>query len=82
VIGLTFIVTLAGYLGNSSQTARIMNRMPKQNDERIADDWESVALSRVAARVEDLPSLPEEAEDFGWEASVLEKLRLRLNEVE
>jgi len=56
--------------------------MLKQNDERIADDWESVALSRVAARVEDLPALPEEAEDFGWEASVLQKLRLRRDEVE
>ena len=59
-----------------------MNRMPKPDDERIASDWESAALSRVAARVEDLPALPAEAEDFGWEASVLEKLRKRLNEVE
>jgi hypothetical protein len=59
-----------------------MNRMPKPNDEPVAADWESVALSRVAARVEDLPALPAEAEDFGWEASVLEKLRKRLNEVE
>ena len=59
--------------------------MPKPNDEPIAADWESVALSRVAARVEELPALPAlpaEAEDFGWEASVLEKLRKRLNEVE
>jgi hypothetical protein len=59
-----------------------MNRMPKPNDERLAGDWESVALSRVVARVEELPELPAEAEDFGWEASVLEKLRKRLNEVE
>jgi hypothetical protein len=59
-----------------------MNRMPKPNDERIAGDWESVALSRVVARFEALPELPAEAEDFGWEASVLEKLRKRLNEVE
>jgi uncharacterized protein CbrC (UPF0167 family) len=56
--------------------------MPKPNDERIAGDWESVALSRVAARVDELPALPEEAEDFGWEAGVLEKLRKRLNEIE
>ncbi len=56
--------------------------MPKPNDERIASDWEFVALSRVAARVDELPALPAEAEDFGWEASVLEKLRKRLNEVE
>jgi hypothetical protein len=58
------------------------NRMPKPNDERIASDWEAAALSRVAARVEDLPALPAEAEDFGWEASVLEKLRKRLNEID
>ena len=57
-------------------------RMPKLNDEPIASDWESAALSRLAARVEELPALPAEAEDFGWEASVLEKLRKRLNEVE
>ena len=59
-----------------------MNRTPKPNDEHMATDWESVALSRVAARVEDLPALPAEAEDFGWESSVLEKLRKRLSEVE
>ena len=29
-----------------------------------------------------LAALPAEADDFGWEASVLEKLRLRPNEVE
>jgi hypothetical protein len=59
-----------------------MNRMLKPNYEPVAADWESVALSRVTARVEDLPALPAEAEDFAWEASVLEKLRKRLNEVE
>ena len=59
-----------------------MNRITESKDERIAGDWESVALSRIAARVEALPVLPAETEDFGWEASVLEKLRLRLNEVE
>jgi hypothetical protein len=46
---------------------------------RRDDDWESRALNRVAARVADLPPLPDEADDFGWEAGVLEKLRLRLN---
>ena len=59
-----------------------MNRMRKPNDEHDSSDWESVALRRVVARVEELPELPVEAEDFGWEASVLEKLRKRLNEVE
>lgn len=57
-------------------------RMPKHNDEPIASDWESAALIRVAARVEEPPGLPAEAEDFGWEASVLEKLRKRLNQIE
>ena len=56
--------------------------MPKPNHESVTEDWESVALSRVAARVEELPELPQEAEDFGWEAGVLEKLRKRLNEIE
>jgi hypothetical protein len=42
------------------------------------DDWESVALRRVGARVEELQALPQEAEDFGWEEGVLEKLRKRL----
>ena len=59
-----------------------MNRMPEPNDERIAVDRASVTLSRIAVRVEEMPALPAEAEDFGWEASVLEKLRLRLHEVE
>jgi hypothetical protein len=59
-----------------------MNHKPTQHDGRIADDWESLALSRLVARVEELPTLPVEAEDFGWETSVLQKLRLRLNEVE
>ena len=59
-----------------------MNRKPEPNDVRSAGDWQSVALNRITARVEELPALPAEAEDFGWEAGVLEKLRLRLNEVE
>jgi hypothetical protein len=46
------------------------------------DDWESVALRRVSARVEELPALPQEAEDFGWEEGVLEKLRKRLADAE
>jgi hypothetical protein len=46
------------------------------------DDWETRALSRVSARVEDLPPVPAEADDFGWEEGVLEKLRRRLNPTE
>ena len=49
---------------------------------RRDDDWESRALSRVVARVDDLPPVPAEAEDFGWEEGVLEKLRQRLNATE
>jgi hypothetical protein len=49
--------------------------------ERLTADpanWEAVALSRVAQRVEALPEAPTEAEDFGWEEDILEKLRKRL----
>jgi len=46
--------------------------------EAVADNWEAVALSRVARRVEELPQSPDEAEDFGWEEGVLAKLRKRL----
>ncbi len=52
---------------------RVLNPQP-----RNGDDWESVALRRVTARVEQPPALPQEAEDFGWEEGVLEKLRKRL----
>jgi hypothetical protein len=45
---------------------------------RSGEDWQSVALRRVSARVEELPAPPQEAEDFGWEEGVLEKLRKRL----
>lgn len=56
------------------------NRLLQPSPEaRHADDWEARALNRVAARVDELPSLPAEAEDFGWEAGVLEKLSKRLN---
>lgn len=54
-----------------------MNRKLQLIDERIADDWEPAALGRIAARDGELPALPAEAEDFGWEASVLEKLGKR-----
>lgn len=60
--------------------------MPDADDRRSADrktaaadtNWEAVALSRVARRVEQLPAAPDEAEDFGWEEGILEKLRQRL----
>jgi hypothetical protein len=59
-----------------SQPNRLLPPAPAT---RQGDDWESRALNRVAARVEDLPPVPDEADDFGWEAGVLEKLRQRLN---
>jgi hypothetical protein len=62
-----------------SHPNRLSNPVPAT---RQGDDWETRALNRVAARVEDLPPLPDEADDFGWEAGVLEKLRQRLNAAE
>jgi hypothetical protein len=59
-----------------SELTRLMYPPPAVHD---ADDWETRALNRVAARVEDLPPVPAEADDFGWEEGVLEKLRQRLN---
>ena len=49
----------------------------KQRPDPEGDNWEAVALSRVARHVEELPP-PAEAEDFGWEEGILEKLRQRL----
>jgi hypothetical protein len=48
------------------------------NQRSSPDDWETITLSRIAAHVGDLPPLPEEAEDFGWEEGVLQLLRKRL----
>ncbi len=59
------------------------DRLPfPATDLRQDDDWETRALNRVAPRVEDLPPVPAEADDFGWEEGVLEKLRRRLNATE
>jgi hypothetical protein len=43
-----------------------------------SENWEAVALRRVARRVEALPESPPHADDFGWEEGVLENLRKRL----
>ena len=43
------------------------------------DSWEAIALRRVRRHVEALPESPPEADDFGWEEGVLEKLRKRLS---
>lgn len=55
-----------------------MTQADKNNPVLDADNWEAAALRRVARRVEHLPETPPEAEDFGWEEGVLEKLRKRL----
>ena len=56
--------------------------MTQANDKKAGvepdDNWEAAALRRVARRVESLPETPPEADDFGWEAAVLENLRKRL----
>jgi hypothetical protein len=62
-----------------AQPNRLPNPAPASTQD---DDWETRALSRVSARVEDLPPLPDEAEDFGWEVGVLEKLRRRLKDTD
>jgi hypothetical protein len=55
-----------------------------------ADDWESIALGRVARRVGALPDTPASAEpgtvtpepdrSFGWEEAALRNLRQRLKD--
>jgi hypothetical protein len=47
-------------------------------DGQEADNWETAALRRVARHVKQLPDVPVEAEDFGWEEGILERLRRRL----
>ena len=66
-----------------------MNRYPrgmasneKPFDPTETGNWEARALSRVARHVEALPTPSEDAEDFGWEEAILEKLRKRLSESE
>lgn len=56
-----------------------MTQADRRKEERHdAEDWESIALRRVARRVESLPDSPPHADDFGWEEAVLENLRKRL----
>ena len=45
----------------------------------LESDWESIALRRVASRVESLPG-PQAPGDFGWEEAVLRNLRQRLKD--
>lgn len=55
-----------------------MSAMDRKPDGEPVDNWEARALSRVAQHVEQLPDPPAEADDFGWEEGVLDKLRQRL----
>jgi hypothetical protein len=61
-----------------------MTKADNRKDQRpeaegpAAEDWESIALRRVARRMETLPESPPHGDDFGWEEAVIEKLRERL----
>ena len=57
-----------------------MTQAERRKEERTdeAEDWESIALRRVARRVETLPESPPHADDFGWEEPVLDNLRKHL----
>jgi len=55
-----------------------MTQADKKEKRQDAENWEAVALRRVARRVETLPESPPHADDFGWEETVLENLRKRL----
>jgi hypothetical protein len=55
-----------------------MTQADEKDAGKNAENWEAIALRRVAQRVEELPDSPPEAEDFGWEETVLENLRKRL----
>ncbi|MCE3284983.1 MAG: hypothetical protein K0R70_1239 [Steroidobacteraceae bacterium] len=55
-----------------------MTESDKKEPRQDSENWEAVALRRVARRVEALPESPPHADDFGWEEGVLENLRRRL----
>lgn len=55
-----------------------MTQADKKDAGKDAENWEAITLRRVARRVEELPQSPPEADDFGWEETVLENLRKRL----
>jgi hypothetical protein len=57
-----------------------MTQADEKDQRPDAEDWESIALRRVARHVETLPDSPPNAEDFGWEEAVLQKLRKRLSD--
>jgi hypothetical protein len=75
---------------SANEDAERADRPPadeRRRQERLAPqpgDWESLALSRVAGRVEALSHRPAEAAagpasgEFGWEARVIANLRRHL----
>ena len=55
-----------------------MTQADRKNPGPAEDNWEAAVMRRVARRVENLPAPPADADDFGWEQDILEKLRKRL----
>jgi hypothetical protein len=56
-------------------------RRKEPRDDHDSEDWESLALRRVAGRVRSLDESDDDAE-FGWERAVLERLRRRLDDAD
>jgi len=56
---------------------------PHREDERA--DWETIALRRIARRVELMPATgatsPGQSADYGWEEAAVNALRRRLGEL-
>jgi hypothetical protein len=67
-----------------SQQPGFVERRRRPRSAEDTTSWEQVTIQRVAARVKALPEPgfePEgDADDFGWERAVLERLRRRLDE--
>ncbi len=67
--------------GLSARTERRAN--PHREDERA--DWETIALRRIARRVELMPAVGEPSRsapvDHGWEEAAVNALRRRLGEL-
>jgi hypothetical protein len=55
-----------------------MTQADRKEPAPAEDNWEAAVMRRVARHVENLPAPPDDADDFGWEEDILEKLRKRL----
>jgi hypothetical protein len=60
----------------------VPERRQRPRPAAAAEDWEAIALSRVARKVEHLATdeAAEPATEFGWEQRALQNLRRRLKE--